>query len=65
MNKFEILEGIIVIFSDTEWSRKLKFFLYINPYGYSMQTKFLVPRSHSFLEKSDDNLEKFKVAHSP
>ena len=45
--------------------RNLKFFLYINPYGYSMQTKFHVPRSHSFREKCDDNLQKFKVAHSP
>ena len=41
------------------------FFLYINPYGYSMQTKFHVPRSHSFWWKCDDNLQKFKVAHSP
>ena len=39
--------------------RNLKFFLYINPYGYSMQTKFHFPRSHSFWEKCDDN---FKLA---
>ena len=52
-------------FSDTVRPRNLKFFLYINPYGYSMQTKFHVPRSHSFREKCDDNLQKFKVAHSP
>ena len=55
----------IAFFSDTVRPRNLKFFLYINPYGYSMQTKFHVPRSHSFREKCDDNLQKFKVAHSP
>ena len=37
--------------------RNLKFFLYINPYGYSLQTKFHVPRSHTFREKCDDNLK--------
>ena len=37
--------------------RNLKFFLYINPYGYSMQTKFHVPRSHSFWENCDDFLK--------
>ena len=37
--------------------RKLKIFLYINPYGYSLQTKFHVPRSHTFREKCDDNLK--------
>ena len=31
--------------------RNLKFSLYINRYGYSMQAKFYVPRSHSFREK--------------
>ena len=30
-----------------------------------MQTKFHVPRSHSVREKCDDNLQKFKVVHSP
>ena len=40
--------------SDTMRPRKLKFFLYINPYGYSMQTKFHVSRSHSFGEKCVD-----------
>ena len=33
------------------------FFLYINPYEYSMQIKIHVPRSHSFWEKCDDNLQ--------
>ena len=41
------------------------FYIIINPYGYSMQTKFHIPRSHSFREICDDNLEKFKVARSP
>ena len=65
INNFEILQVSIAFFSDTVRPRNLKFFLYINPYGYSMQTKFHVPRSHSFREKCDDNLQKFKVAHSP
>ena len=65
INNFEILQDSIAFFSDTVPLRNLKFFLYINPYGYSMQTKFHVPRSHSFREKCDDNLQKFKVAHSP
>ena len=43
-------------------TEELEIFLYINPYEYSMQTKFHVPRSHSFREKCDDNLQKFKVA---
>ena len=34
--------------------RNLKFFLYINPYRYSLQTKFHVPRSHTFREKCDE-----------
>ena len=51
----------IALFSDTVRQRNLKFFLYINPYGYSLQTKFHVPRSHTFREKCDDNLQKFKV----
>ena len=65
INNFEILQVSIAFFSDTVQPRNLKFFLYINTYGYSMQTKFHVPRSHSFREKCDDNLQKFKVAHSP
>ena len=56
------LEISIALFSDTVWPRNLKFFLYINPYGYSLQTKFHVPLSHNFREKCDDNLQKFKVA---
>ena len=65
INNFEILQVSIAFFYDTVRPRNLKFFLYINPYGYSMQTKFHVPRSHSFREKCDDNLQKFKVSHSP
>ena len=57
INNFEILKVSIAFFSDTVRPRNLKFFLYINPYGYSMQTKFHVPRSHSFGEKCDDNLK--------
>ena len=51
------LKVSIALFSDTVRPRNLKFFLYINPYGYSMQTKFHVPRSHSFREKCDDILK--------
>ena len=65
INNFEILQVSIAFFSDNVRPRNLKFVLYINPYKYSMQTKFHVPRSHSFREKCDDNLHKFKVAHSP
>ena len=54
INNFEILQVSIAFFSDTVRPRNLKFFLYINPYGYSMQTKFNVPRSHCFGEKCDD-----------
>ena len=61
MNNFEILQNNIVFFSDTVRPKNLKFFLYINPYGYSLQTKFHVPWSHTFREKCDDNLQKFKV----
>ena len=61
-NNFEILQVSIAFFSDTVQPRNLKFFLYINPYGYSLQTKFHVPRSLTFREKCDDNLQKFKVA---
>ena len=52
---FDILQVSIAFFSDTVRPRNLKFFLYINPYGYSLQTKFHVPRSHTFREKCDDN----------
>ena len=62
LEKNAMIEISIALFSDTVRPRNLKFFLYINPYGYSMQTKFHVPRSHSFGEKCDDNLQKFKVA---
>ena len=65
INNFEILQVSIAFFSDTVRPRNLKFFLYNNPYGYSMQTKFHVPRSHSFGEKCDDNLQKLKIVHSP
>ena len=61
-NCFEILQVSIAFFSDTVRPRNLKFFLYINPYGYSLQTKFHVSRSHTFREKCDNNLQKFKVA---
>ena len=61
INNFEILQISIAFFSDTVRPRNLKFFLYINPYGYSLQTKFHVPRknskSHTFREKCDDNLK--------
>ena len=61
INNFEILQISIAFFSDTVRPRNLKFFLYINPYGYSLQTKYHVPRSHTFREKYDDILQKFKV----
>ena len=57
ISNFAILQVIIAFFSDIVWPRNLKFFLYINPYGYSIQTKFQVHRSHSFWEKCDDNLK--------
>ena len=57
INNFEILQVSIAFFSDTVEPRNLKFFLYINPYGYSLQTKFHVPRSHNFREKCNDNLK--------
>ena len=63
INNFEILQVIIVFFSDTVRPMNMKFFLYINPYGYSLQTKFHVPLFHSLLEKCDDNLQKLKVPH--
>ena len=55
-NNFEILQFSIAFFSDTVRPRNLKFFLYINPYGYTMQSKFHIPQSQSFGEKCDDNL---------
>ena len=57
INNFEILQVSIAFFSDTVRPRNLKFFLYINPFEYSMQTKFHVSRSHSFWEKCDDILK--------
>ena len=62
INNFEILQVDIAFFSNTVRPRNLKFILYFNPYGYSMQTKFHVPRSHSFWE--NDNL-KFASHFSP
>ena len=61
INSFEILQVSIAFFSDTARLRNLTFFLYINPYDYSKQTKFYVPRSHSLREKCNNNLQKFKV----
>ena len=57
INNFEILQVSIAFFSDTVRLRNLKFFLYIKPYGYTLQTKFHVPRSHTFREKCNDNLK--------
>ena len=57
IDNIEILQVSIVFFSHTMWPRNLKFILYINPYEYSMQTTFNVPRSYSFLEKCDDTLK--------
>ena len=51
INNFEILQVSIAFFSDTVPPRNLTFFLYINPYGYSMKTKFHDLWSHSFREK--------------
>ena len=65
INNFEILQVSIAFFSDTVRPRNLKFFLYINPYGYSLQTKFHVPRSHTFREKSDDNFQNSKLHNCP
>ena len=48
INNFEILQVSIAFFPDTVLPRNLKFILYINPYGYSLQKKFHVHRSHSF-----------------
>ena len=57
VKNFEILQVSIAFFSDTVRPRNLKFILYINPYGYSLRKKFHVPRSHSFQENCDDNLQ--------
>ena len=57
INNFEILQVSIAYFSDTVRPRNLKIFLYINPYVYSLSTKFHVPRSHTFREKCNDNLK--------
>ena len=65
MNNFESLQVIIVFFSDTVRPRNFKFFLYIIPYGYSMQTKFHVPRSHNFREKCDVILQNSKLHIRP
>ena len=46
INNFEILQVSIIFLSDTVRPRKLKFVLYINPYGYSMQNKFLSASYH-------------------
>ena len=51
----------IAFFSDTVRPRNLKLILHINPYRYSLQTKFHDPRLDSFREKCDDNLQKFQV----
>ena len=65
INNFEILQVSIAFFSDTVQPRNLKFLLYINPYGYSLQTKFHVPWSHTFREKCDDNLQNSKLHNFP
>ena len=65
INNFEILQVSIAFFSDTVRPRNLKLFLYIKPYGYSLQTKFHVPRSHTFREKCDDNLQNSKLHNCP
>ena len=55
--KFDFLRShSLALFSDTVRPRYFKFFLYINPYGYSLQKKFYVPQSNSFREKLDDIL---------
>ena len=38
-------------------TKELEILFYINPDEYSMQTKFHVPRSHSFREKCNNNLK--------
>ena len=65
INNFEILQVSIAFFSNTVRPRNLKFILYINPYWYSLQKKFHVPRSHSFREKCNDNLQNSKLHNCP
>ena len=57
INNYEILQDSIVFFSDTVLPRNLKFILYINPYGYSLQKKYHVLQLHNFREKCDDILQ--------
>ena len=57
INNFEILQVSIGFFSDTVLPRNLKFILYINTYGYSLQKKYHVFRAHKFREKCNDNLQ--------
>ena len=45
INNFEILHVSIEFFSDTLRPTNFKCFLYMNPYEYSMQTKYHVSRS--------------------
>ena len=51
---FTRLHRIFLRYCATE---ELEIFFYINPYGYSLQTKFHVSRLHTFWEKCDDNLK--------
>ena len=57
INNFEILQVSITFFFDIVRPKNLKYILYINPYGYSLQKKIHVPRSHSFRENCDDILK--------
>ena len=57
INDFEIFQLSIAFFSVTVQLRNLKFILYINPLGYFLKKRFHVPRSHSFREQSDDNMQ--------
>ena len=41
INNFEILQVSMTFFSDTVRPRNLKFILYINQYGYSLQKNFM------------------------
>ena len=65
INNFEILQVSISFFSDTVRTRNLKFILYINPYGYSLQKIFDIPRSQSFWENSNDNLQNSELHNCP
>ena len=60
INNFEILQDSIAFFSDTVRPRSLKFFLYINPYGYSLQTKFHDPSVAHFTRKMRWYLKKIQ-----